>query len=244
MGVPLRGAAKPPQGLPGAPEFRAALGFFVMSAAPPRAMVFIDGANLYHALKSAGVSAARIDPYKVARKLVQSRRFVELRYYIAAIDRSAPERVYGAYERTRALLDAYPDACLRTGHIQHLRETDPCAKALMEYLHSLPTRLPDRVYRDLHEIASRHREVVVHREKGVDVFLACDLVDAARSNAYDVAYLVSGDADFCPAVALVRSLGRRILVASPDISRRLAHEADAAIRLPPAWFADCGDSGR
>lgn len=42
-----------------------------MSSPSTRAIVFIDGANLYHALKVIGVRANRVDPYRVARKLVE-----------------------------------------------------------------------------------------------------------------------------------------------------------------------------
>jgi uncharacterized LabA/DUF88 family protein len=62
----------------------------------------------------------------------------------------------------------------------------------------------------------------------------------AIGGAIDTAYLVSGDADFLPAVAIVRSMGKRVSVASPDVSARLIRAADAAIRLDATWFADCG----
>jgi len=52
-----------------------------------RATVFVDGANLYHALKSVGVRADRVGPYKAAKKLAKFRTLVEMRYYIAEIDR-------------------------------------------------------------------------------------------------------------------------------------------------------------
>ncbi len=209
------------------------------AASTTRAIVFIDGANLYHALKSAGLRANRIDPYKVAKKLVEFRTLVEMRYYIAEIDRTATERLYRAHRELRTLLDRHPDVRVCTGHIQYLRETNPCAKDLASYLAGLSVRLPREVYQDLVGIASRHKEVTVHREKGVDVFLACDLVDLARQDTYDVAYLVSGDADFCPAVTIARSMGKRVFAASPDIAARLIRACDVSVRLDRAWFADC-----
>jgi hypothetical protein len=75
-----------------------------MGTTATRAVVFIDGANLCASLKASGVWANRIDPYKVARKLVESRTLVEVRYYIAEIDRTAPERVYRAFRQLTALL--------------------------------------------------------------------------------------------------------------------------------------------
>jgi uncharacterized LabA/DUF88 family protein len=201
--------------------------------------VFIDGANLYSSLKASGVWANRIDPYKVARKLVEFRTLVEARYYIAEINRAAPDHVYRAFRELMALLGRYPEVRLCTGHIQEVREANPCAHELVSHLASLSARIPRDVLRELRAIASRHREVVTYREKGVDVFLACDLVDLARCDAFDIAYLVSGDADFCPAVAITRSIGKRVFVASPVIAARLISACDAAIRLEPDWFEDC-----
>ena len=211
-----------------------------MSASAARAIVFIDGANLYSSLKAKGVWANRIDPYKVARKLVESRTLMEVRYYIAQIDRTAPERVYRAFRQLTALLGRYEEVRICVGHIQEIREVNPCAHELATYLAGLSVRIQPDVFRELVALASRHREVTVHREKGVDVFLACDLVDLARRDAFDVAYLVSGDADFCPAVGIARSIGKRVFVASPNVAARLINVCDVAIRLDPAWFEDCG----
>lgn len=210
-----------------------------MSAPEARATVLIDGANLYSSLKARGVWANGIDPFKVARKLVEFRTLVEVRYYIAEINRGAPARVYKAFDDLMALLGRYDQVRVCMGHIQQVREANPCAHELASYLASLSVRIPRNVFRELVALASRHREVTVHREKGVDVFRACDLVDLARRDAFDVAYLVSGDADFCPAVAISRSIGKRVFVASPNVAARLIDACDVAIRLDPAWFEDC-----
>ena len=74
---------KPPQGRPDPLGSGPALGILFMQ----RATVFVDGANLYHALKSVGVRADRVGPYKAAKKLAKFRTLVEMRYYIAEIDR-------------------------------------------------------------------------------------------------------------------------------------------------------------
>lgn len=241
--APSRGSAKPPQGLPGASRRRAALGIPSMTTRVPRAVVFIDGANLYHALKTLGVRANAVDPLRVARKLVEFRDLVEMRYYIAAVERTAPLRVHAAYLGLRERLARSPEVVVRTGHIQVLREPNPCARELHAYLASLGVRIPGEVFRDLDQLATRHRQVEVYREKGVDVALACDLVDLARRDGYDVAYLISGDADFVPAVEIVRSIGKRVFVASPDVAARLIRAADATIRLRWDWFEDCLDVG-
>jgi len=51
-------------------------------------------------------------------------------------------------------------------------------------------------------------------EKGVDVALAVDLIGMAWEDAYDIAILVSGDADYVGAVNKVMSKGRNVEVAS------------------------------
>ena len=47
-------------------------------------------------------------------------------------------------------------------------------------------------------------------EKGIDASLSTDLLWYAIQNGYDIAILVSGDADYIPPVEKVRLLGKRI----------------------------------
>ncbi len=46
------------------------------------------------------------------------------------------------------------------------------------------------------------------KEKGVDVKLAIDMIKGAFENEFDFSVLISGDADFIPALELVRALGK------------------------------------
>ena len=48
-------------------------------------------------------------------------------------------------------------------------------------------------------------------EKAVDVYLATDMVDLCHRDEFDVAYLVSGDADLAPAVDIVVARGKRVV---------------------------------
>lgn len=76
-------------------------------------------------------------------------------------------------------------------------------------------------------------------EKGVDVYLAVDLVRLAAEDAYDVAIVFSGDADLVPAVETVRQVyKKRVEVAMPDVKayhiRQAAdcyHEIDGGLFL-------------
>ncbi len=47
-------------------------------------------------------------------------------------------------------------------------------------------------------------------EKGVDIFLAVDMLKYAFNNSYDVAILISSDGDFSEAVNAVKDLGKHV----------------------------------
>ncbi len=79
-------------------------------------------------------------------------------------------------------------------------------------------------------------EVVVLREKGVDVALASDMLRLAWARAHRAAVLVSGDADLLPAVRALRNQGIKVLVASltdrAGLARELRRECWA---VPGQW---------
>lgn len=62
-------------------------------------------------------------------------------------------------------------------------------------------------------------------EKGVDAALVTDLLSLAWQRAYDVAVLVSGDADYIPAVEYVQAQGLKVINAA---WRSKGHELKAA----------------
>lgn len=53
-----------------------------------------------------------------------------------------------------------------------------------------------------------------YRQKGVDVYIASDLLSLAFENAYDIAMLVSGDSDFIEVIDKVRERGKLVFLAS------------------------------
>ena len=48
-------------------------------------------------------------------------------------------------------------------------------------------------------------------EKGIDTAVVVDLIQGATDNTYDRAVLVSGDADFVPAVEFIQRTGTQII---------------------------------
>ena len=75
-------------------------------------------------------------------------------------------------------------------------------------------------------------------EKGVDVMLATDLVAHAYQDHYDTAIVVSGDADFYPALQAVKDVGKHIEVAAFDsnLSTESSRVADYSLRLNKTFF--------
>ncbi len=75
-------------------------------------------------------------------------------------------------------------------------------------------------------------------EKGVDVMLATDLVTNAYNDHYDTAIVVSGDADFYPALQAVKDVGKHIEVAAFDmnLSSESARVADLVCKFNKTYF--------
>ena len=77
-------------------------------------------------------------------------------------------------------------------------------------------------------------------EKGVDVMIASDLISHAYEDHYDTAILVSGDADFYPALQVVKDTGKQVEVAAFDsnLSAEAARMTDRLIKFNRSWFDD------
>lgn len=72
--------------------------------------------------------------------------------------------------------------------------------------------------------------------KGDDVYLATDLIKGAYENLYGVAIIVSGDANFIPAIKLVQKNGKKVINAffSKSSSYLLRNCCDGSINLKKA----------
>ena len=76
----------------------------------------------------------------------------------------------------------------------------------------------------------------LYHEKGVDILMAIDLLIGTYENLYDTAILVSSDTDLIPALAKIRSRGKKVeyigfshkpsygLITHSDIRRLLTKE--------------------
>lgn len=73
-------------------------------------------------------------------------------------------------------------------------------------------------------------------EKQLDVYLATQMVALAYENVYDIAYLVSGDEDFVPAIEVVHQKGKIVVAVAAEVamSRLLRRRADRFILIDDA----------
>ena len=85
--------------------------------------------------------------------------------------------------------------------------------------------------------AGEERRVAIEEEKRTDVNLACRMVDDAHTSAgkeFDVACLVSNDADLAAALGVKRRLGQRTLLITPRTTRQSSLPAGALRRFVAA----------
>lgn len=166
-----------------------------------RVGIFIDGSNLYHALRE-NFARTDLNFSEFAKKLVGDRRLFRIYYYNILQD---PQR--------------NPDG----------------AREQQEFL----TILRNMPYLEV-RLGGMKLSQGVPVEKGVDVMLATDLLRYAWDDLYDVAIIVSGDADFAYALQAVKNRGKHIEVAyfETNISRDLLEVADDRHLLQKAFFDD------
>jgi len=100
----------------------------------------------------------------------------------------------------------------------------------LDYLRSLDIQVIEKPLKTRYDPKTNSTRYV---EKGVDVALATDLIGMAWEDAYDVAVIVSGDADYAGAVKKVMGKGRNVEVASfrKCLSRELKNAALTKIIL-------------
>lgn len=157
--------------------------------APKRkAIVYIDGYNLYFAIKEKGWQGLLwLDIVALARKLVgEDQELVRVKYFTSRIKRPEDKRL-----RQNLYLDALstlPDLDIYYG--DYLQNTVTC--------HDCGRNWPD------------------DKEKQTDVNIAIQMLnDAHTSNKVDDLLLITADSDQCPAMNMIRGLGKRVVIVLP-----------------------------
>lgn len=91
-----------------------------------------------------------------------------------------------------------------------------------------------RSLKDTHVVLGKIRKSKKKEQKGVDVQLAVDALEAAKSGSVDVIALIAGDADFVPLVEAIRRAGPHVFVIAfnSSVALDLKNAADRYYSLP------------
>lgn len=164
-----------------------------------RVMVFIDYQNILRSLREAG-EGTRMDLFRLTQILVGSRDLVGAYVF------DAKKPGVGEYDHNVMMQNRLRDQGFRVVVRESIvkdGETDR-----QESGHG-----GDRSRRE--------------KQKEVDVSMACEMLEHALMDHYDVAIVISGDRDFVPVMQKVQSAGKRVEVAAygescSDESKRAA----------------------
>jgi uncharacterized LabA/DUF88 family protein len=163
-----------------------------------RVSIFVDGGNFYHlALRKLGSSESNFDFEKFATFLANGRKIADMgkRFYIGTImEKVGDLRSKEAMSKQTALFTR-----LKNNHWEI--KTSKLRKRIEEI------KIDDRVvgYKNILKKGINKIQYERLREKGIDVKLATDLIVGAIDDKYDVAVIVSSDADIVPAIDWVRN---------------------------------------
>ena len=78
-------------------------------------------------------------------------------------------------------------------------------------------------------------------EKGTDINLAVHTITKGFLNAYDIAIILSGDTDYIPAMDVLNTMGKTVIVVGiqGQVLTQFKHHSDAQIILDDGFFRDC-----
>lgn len=159
-------------------------------ASPFRAIVYVDGFNLYYGLKSNGFKRYYwLDVEQLSRRLLRADCvLVRVKYFTADIKAGTDK-----HRRQQTFLDALATHTtkldiIRGRYLLKERQCRRCAHV---------TTIPE--------------------EKKTDVNIASHMLVDAFTDQFDVAYLVSGDSDLVPPIQMIKQYQptKQILVAFP-----------------------------
>ena len=203
------------------------------SAVEDRAIVFIDGSNRYHGLRRHGVRSSLLDYREVVGELARGRPVRSVRYYIGKAVRGTRIET-GQARFLAALRDQGVEIVLGKMQRNSLSSAEQAKRErLLGLLRSRGDEVPGEVEKAIRIFLEPAWTEV---EKQVDTAISADLVDLAHRDEYEVAYLLSADSDFIPAVEKVLRLGKTVFGVSADPSSELGRAVTKSIRVRPDWF--------
>ena len=193
----------------------------------PRAAFFIDGFNLYHSLAA---YAKEVGDHSL--------KWLDL----IGLAKGSLHEVGGSSElRSLHYFTALPEH-LYLADPGRLRRHRTYLRALTAHGSLRPSIILGRIAQQQVQVRTASAEITgsIWREKGTDVALAMALLREASKGDMDEAVIVSGDADYLPAVKVFREMypdiGLRFAFPRGRASKELLREAPKSFTLTSAAY--------
>ncbi len=177
---------------------------------PKKSIVFVDANNWYHNVKLL-FKPSSISIVKVSNLICKNLNFdlVEIRWYASIPDISDGEKEYFEHMHFLNILEK-EGVKIITRKLQRLSNKEILKKKrnIIDSLDLCNNCKPliEASFLDLADIK--------RKEKGIDVWIAIDMIKKLIvDKSCEVCILISGDADFVPAVNLIKDAGKKVLSA-------------------------------
>ncbi len=178
-----------------------------------KAVIFIDGNNLYHNLKQMKIKPSNLDFKKLGDFICTQFKceLQEVRYYNSMPTLRDGKELYYAHLGFIDKLKKIPKFTVHTRKLQ-AHSTKELLKEKQELIDSMDLckNCGPIVEENFLDVIGN----VKKKEKGVDVMLAVDLIEYAIKDKADILILFSGDADFVPAMKLAQKNNKEVLSVS------------------------------
>ncbi len=177
------------------------------------AIIFIDGSNFYHNSKGIRLIPKMIDFKKLCEFICKelSYRWKLTYYYNAIPDIRDSEEVYYKHIKFLNELNALEKFVVKTRKLQKRsnKELQEAKRLLIKELDFCEECKPKVVQHCMECIGDFNK-----KEKGIDVMIAVAMIDSVLKGECDCCILISGDADFIPALNLVKRNKKEAIVCS------------------------------
>lgn len=196
-----------------------------------RAIVYVDGFNLYFGLRASTVKGKRharlpkkvywLDLQGLSEKIVRENELVSVKYFTARIKGSPAKQI-----RQNAFISAVQLHCpkLQTFEGRYLFRQMFCGRC---------RKISSDIVCPFCGYSNNFPE-----EKKSDVNIATQMLKDAYENNFDIAYLISGDSDLVPPIQVIRAMSppKKVAVAFPPHrggSKELDTVADFTFHISP-----------
>ncbi|MBI2499788.1 NYN domain-containing protein [Candidatus Woesearchaeota archaeon] len=177
------------------------------------AIIFIDGNNLYHNLKQMKIKPSNLDFKKLANFIDKhfNCNLNEVRYYNSMPALRDGKELYFSHLKFIDTLRKIPKFTVHTRKLQ-VHSTKEILKEKQDIIDSMELckNCKPVVKQNILDVIGN----VKKKEKGIDIMLAVDLVESAIKNKADILIVLSGDADFTPAMKLAQSNKKEVFSVS------------------------------